>query len=93
LDSSHDSDIESIREIHECVFHNLEKARVIIVGMVLDRVPFLEELGFTPHHHTHEKHNTTKQDLATIHQQLGLIQALDGCWTTALEDYNIALSI
>ena len=34
-----------------------------------------------------------KQDLATIHQQLGLIQALDGFLTPALEDYYKALSI
>ena len=93
LDSSHESDIESIREICECAFHNLKKARVIIAGIVLDRVPFLEELGFTPHHHTHEQQNTMKQDLATIHQQLGLIQELDGFLTPALEDYNKALSI
>ena len=78
LDTSHKSDIESFREIHECAFHNLEKARVIIAGIVLDRVLFLEELGFTPHHHTHEQQNTMKKDLATIHQQLGQIQAIDG---------------
>jgi hypothetical protein len=33
-----------------------------------------------------------KQDLATIHQQLGQIQALDGFFTPALEDYYKALS-
>ena len=36
LDTSHESDIESIREIHECAFQNLKKARVIIAGIVLD---------------------------------------------------------
>ena len=36
LDTSHESDMESIREIHECAFQNLEKARVIIAGIVLD---------------------------------------------------------
>ena len=41
LDTSHESDIESIREICECAFQNLKKARVIIAGIVLDRVPFL----------------------------------------------------
>ncbi len=87
MDTSHESDIESIREIRECAFHNLEKARVIITGIVLDRVPFLAELGFTPHCHTHEQQNTMKQDLATIYQQLGLIQALNGYLTPFLEDY------
>jgi hypothetical protein len=93
LDTSHESDIESIREIRECAFHNLKKTRVIIAGIVLDRVQFLEELGFTPHHHTHEQQNTMKKDLATIHQQLGQIQAIDGFLTPALEDYYKALSI
>jgi hypothetical protein len=36
LDTSHESDIESIREIHECAFQNLKNARVIIAGIVLD---------------------------------------------------------
>ena len=52
-----------------------------------------EEFGFTNHHHIHEQLNTTKQDLAKIHQQLGLIQALDGHLSPALEDYYKALSI
>ncbi len=52
LDTSHESDIESIREIHECAFHNLEKARVIIAGIVLDGVPFMEEFILNHHHHT-----------------------------------------
>ena len=93
LDTSRESEIESIRDIRECAFHNLEKARVIISGIVLDGVTFMEEFGFTNHHHTHEQQNTMKQDLATIHQQLGLIQALDGFLTPALEDYYKALSI
>ena len=53
----------------------------------------MEEFGFTNHHHTHEQLNTMKQDLAKIHQQLGLIQALDGFLSPALEDYYQALSI
>ena len=51
LDTSHKSDIESIREICECAFQNIKKARVIVAGIVLDRVPFLEELEFTPHNY------------------------------------------
>ncbi len=34
-----------------------------------------------------------KQELATIHQQLGLIQLLDGFLTPFLEDYYQALKI
>ena len=34
-----------------------------------------------------------KQQLATIHQQLGIIQAMDGFLTPALEDYYQALRI
>ena len=45
------------------------------------------------HHHTHEQQNTMKQELATIHQQLGLIQMLDGLFTHALEDLYQALRI
>ena len=93
LDTSRKSEIESIRDIHECAFHNLEKARVIISGIVLDGVTFMEEFGFTNHHHTDEQLHTMKQDLAKIHQQLGLIQALDGYLSPALEDYYKALSI
>ena len=52
----------------------------------------MEEFGFTNHHHTHEQLHTMKQDLAKIHQQLGLIQALDGYLSPALEDYYKALS-
>ena len=74
LDTSHESDMESIREICECAFKSLEKARVIIAGIVLDGVPFMEEFGLNHHHHTHEQKNTMKQELATNHQQLGLIQ-------------------
>jgi hypothetical protein len=53
----------------------------------------MEEFGFTNHHYTHEQLHTMKQDLAKIHQQLGLIQALDGYLSPALEDYYKALSI
>jgi len=57
---------------------NLEKARVIFAGIVLDAVPFMEEFGLNHHHHrTHEQQNTMKQELATIHQLLGRIQAMD----------------
>ena len=93
LDTSHESEIESIRDIRECAFHNLKKARVISSGIVLDGVTFMEEFGFTNHHHTHDQLNTMKQELAKIHQQLGLIQALDGFLSQALEDYYKALSI
>ena len=86
LDVSHESDIESIQEICECFFQNLEKARVIIAGIVLDGVPFMEEFGLNHHHHTHEQQNTLKQELATIHQLLGLNQAMDGFLKPALED-------
>jgi hypothetical protein len=43
LDNSSQSDLETIREICEHAFHNLEKARVITAGIVLDGVAFLEE--------------------------------------------------
>jgi hypothetical protein len=85
--------MESIQEICECAFQNLEKARVIIAGIVLDGVSFMKEFGLNHRHHTHEKQNTMKQELATIHQQLGLIQVLDGFLTPALEDYYQALRI
>jgi hypothetical protein len=78
--------MESIKEIHECAFQNLEKARVIIAGIVLDGVPFMEEFGLNHHHHTHEQQNTMKQELATMHQQLGFLKP-------ALEDYYQALRI
>jgi hypothetical protein len=55
LDTSHESDMESIQEICECAFLNLEKARVIIAGIVLDGVLFMEEFGLNHHHHTHEQ--------------------------------------
>ena len=74
-------------------FQNLEKARVIIAGIVLDGVSFMEEFGLNHHHHTHEEQNTMKQELATICQQIGLIQAMDGFLTPALEDYYQALRI
>jgi hypothetical protein len=75
LDTSRESDMESIQEIRECAFQNLEKARVIIAGIVLDGVLFMEEFGLNHHHHTHEQQNTMKQE--PIYQQLGLIQAMD----------------
>ena len=53
----------------------------------------MEEFGLNNHHHTHEQQNTMKQELATIHQQLGLIQAMDGFLTPALEDFYQALKI
>ena len=93
MDTSRESDMESIQEIYECAFLNLEKAQVIIAGIVLDGGLFKEEFGVNHHHHTHEQQNTMKQDLATIHQQLGLIQVLGGFLTPALEDNNKALSI
>jgi len=37
--------MESVREIRVCVLLNLEKARVMIAGIVLDGVPFMEEFG------------------------------------------------
>ena len=45
LDTSCESDMKSIREIHECAFQNLKKARVIIARIVLDGVRFMEEFG------------------------------------------------
>jgi hypothetical protein len=93
LDTSCKSDMESIQEICECAFQNLKKARVIIAGIVLDGVPFMEEFGLNHLHHTHEQQNTMKQEHATIHQQLGLIQAVDGFLTPVLEDYYQALRI
>jgi hypothetical protein len=93
LDTSHESDTESMRDILECAFHNLEKTRVIIAGIVLDGVSFMEEFSLNHHHHhTHEQQNTMKQELATIHQQLGLIQMLDGLFMPALEDFYQACS-
>ena len=51
----------------------------------------MEEFGSNHHHHTHEQQNTMKQELAIIHQQLGIIQAMDGFLSPALEDYYQAL--
>ncbi len=45
LDTRHKSDMESIQEICECAFQNLKKARVMIAGILLDEVPFMEELA------------------------------------------------
>ena len=53
----------------------------------------MEEFGLNHHHDKYEQQNTMKQELATIHQQLGLIQALDGFLTPALEDFYQALKI
>jgi len=38
----------------------------------------MEEFGLNYHHNAHEQQNTMKQELATIHQHLGLIQAMGG---------------
>ena len=46
LDTSCESDIKSMREIRECAFQNLVKARVIIAGIVLDGVSFMEEFHY-----------------------------------------------
>jgi len=83
----------TLNQCERFVNENLEKARVIIAGIVPDRVPFMEQFGLKHHHHTHEQQNTMKQDHATIHQQLGLIQVLDGLFTPALEDLYQALKI
>ena len=75
-------------------FQNLKKVRVIIAWIVLDGVSFMEEFGLNHHHHhTHEQQNTMKQELASIHQQLGLIQLLGGLFTPALENFYEALKI
>ncbi len=71
--------------IRECAFQNLKRARDIIAGIVLDGVLFMEEFRLNHHHHTSEQQNTMKQELATICQQLGLIQLLDGCWHVPLK--------
>lgn len=93
LDTSHEFDTESMREALECAFQNLEKARVIIAGIVLDGVSFMEEFGLNHHHHTHEQQNTMKQELATILNQLGVIQTLRGLFMPAFEDFYQALKI
>jgi hypothetical protein len=41
LDTSRESDMESIQEIYECAFQNLEKASDIIAGIVRDGVLFM----------------------------------------------------
>ncbi len=53
----------------------------------------MEEFRLHHHDHTHEQQNTVKQELATIHQKLGLIQLLDDFLTPAFEDYYQALKI
>ena len=45
LDTSCELDTESMREILECAFQNIEKERVTIAGIVLDGVLFMEEFG------------------------------------------------
>ncbi len=45
LDTSCESDSESMPEILECAFQNLEKARVIIAWIVLVGVLFMKEFG------------------------------------------------
>ena len=57
------SDMESIKVIHECAFQNLEKAGVIITGIVLDGVPFMEEFRLNHHHHTHEQQTQRRKNL------------------------------
>ncbi len=57
----------------------------MIAGIVLDGVLFMEEFSLNHHHHTHEQQNTMKQELATILNQLGVIQLLKGLFTPALE--------
>ena len=52
LDTSRKFDTESMQETCECALQNLEKARVIIAGIVLDGVSFMEEFGLNHHHHT-----------------------------------------
>ena len=64
LDTSHKSDMESIREIRECAFLNLEKARVIMAEIIVDGVLFMKEFELDHHHHTLEQQNTMKQELA-----------------------------
>jgi hypothetical protein len=93
LDTSREFDTESMQQILEFAFQNLEKARVIIAGIVLDGVSFMEEFSLNHHHHTYEQQNTMKQDLATILNQLGVIQMLGGLFTPAFEDFYQALKI
>ena len=93
LDTSREFDTESMQQILEFAFQNLEKARVIIAGIVLDGVSFMEEFGLNHHHHTYEQQNTMKQDLATILNKLGGIQILRGLFTPAFDDFYQALKI
>lgn len=85
--------LETLGEIREHAFHNLEKARVITAGIVLDGVAFLEEYGIPPHQYTDEQKMRMKQDLATIHQRLGQIQAFNGFLAPAIEEYFTALNL
>lgn len=93
LDTSIQTGLESITEIHEHAFQNLKKATVIPTGIVLYGVAFLKEYGVHPHLYTDEQWNRMKQDLVTILQNFGQIQAINVFLAPALEEYNIALSI
>ena len=55
--------LETLGEIREHAFHNLEKARVITAGIILDGVAFHEEYGIPPHQYTDEQKMRMKQDL------------------------------
>ena len=71
VDINNQTGLETFREICEHAFHNLEKARAITAGIVLDGVAFLEEYGIPPHQYTDEQKMRMTQNLATIHQHLG----------------------
>ena len=86
VDVKNQTCLETFREICEHVYHNLKKARVITAGIVLDEAAFLEEYGISPHQNTDEEKMRMKQDLATIHQHLGQIQAINGFWHLPLKN-------
>ena len=85
--------LETLREICKHAFHNLEKARVITAGIVLNGVAFLKEYRIPPRQYTYEQKMRMKQDLATIHQRLGQIQAINGFLAPAIEEYFTALNL
>ena len=93
VDINNQTGLETFREICKHAFHNLEKARVITAGIVLDGVAFLEEYGIPPHQYTDEQKMRMTQDLATIHQPLGQIQAINGFLASAIEGYFTALNL
>ena len=93
VDINNQTGLETFREIREHAFHNLEKARVITAGIVLDGVAFLEEYGIPPHQYTDGQVKRMKQELATIHQNLGQIQAINGFLAPAVEEYSTALNL